>query len=136
MSEVQAALNACQADISSRFVEYKEEIRNTLRQLEGELFMVINKKANLSDMDVALNSKADAQLMQNLIHQKINVNDFEEIRRALEKQWIELDEKLSVKEFDNNVLHTKQAMDLIQKDLILKANIKDVCTLIDTKASK
>ena len=59
LSEVQNALNASQSDISSRFIEFKEEIKTVIRGHENEIFGLMNKKANISDVNSALSTKAD-----------------------------------------------------------------------------
>ena len=40
LSEVQNALNTCQSDISSRFVEFKEEIKGLTRSFENDILTV------------------------------------------------------------------------------------------------
>ena len=38
-------------------------------------------------------------------------------------------------DFEHSVTNTKKYLEDFQKDILLKANIKDVCTLLDTKSS-
>jgi hypothetical protein len=46
-----------------------------------------------------------------------------------------VESKTSAKEFDQHVNFSRTAMDELHKELILRATIKDVCTLLDQKAN-
>ena len=46
----------------------------------------------------------------------------------------EIEDRLPLKDFENYINTNRNALDLMQKDILLKANIKDICTLLDTKA--
>lgn len=134
LSEVQQALNVCQADISARFLELKEEIKMKIRSVETELMSVLSKKASLTDMSDAFGAnQKDGRLRENMAQRQ---RDVEVLTLSLEKLTAELEQRLSLAEFDNHVLQTKKALDVIQSDMSAKANIKDVCALLDTKASK
>ncbi|EAR84714.1 hypothetical protein TTHERM_00637160 (macronuclear) [Tetrahymena thermophila SB210] len=135
LSEVQQALNVCQADISARFVEYKEEMKLKLKNVEGDILNAVSKKANLQDIQDILNSKVDASMVQQIISKRANSKEVEALRVIVDKISVDIEEKLTVNDFENHVLQTKNALDAIQKDMILKANIKDVCALLDTKAN-
>lgn len=47
----------------------------------------------------------------------------------------EIESKASAKEFDQHVHFTRTAIDDLQKELMLRSTIKDVCTLLDQKAN-
>lgn len=134
--EVQNALNASQSDISARFIEYKDEIKTLIRNHENEIFNLLNKKANLNDVNVALNSKADNSIIQNILNSKIGAGDFENIAKTIDKILKEIDEKVGVRDFTQRFSETIGGIEELQRDIMLKANIKDVCTLLDTKSSK
>jgi len=136
LSEVQNALNSSQSDISSRFIEFKEEIKTIFRGHENEIFGLMNKKANISDVNSALTTKADNNLVQNLINQKLNIGEFEDIRKLVERMAREIDEKLSLRDYEKQVNGLQAQVNDLLKESLLKANIKDVCTLLDTKSSK
>ena len=91
--EVQNALNTCQSDLSGRFVEYKDEMKNSIRTHENEIFNLLSKKANLADVSAALGNKADSNNLQTLLNQKINSGDFEEFKRKLEYLMLTLEDK-------------------------------------------
>lgn len=62
--------------------------------------------------------------------------EFEELKKIVHRICMDQDDRVTQKEFQQHIQFTKNVLDLIQKDMILKANIKDVCILIDSKASK
>lgn len=135
LSEVQTALNSSQSDISTRFIEYKDEIKALLRSLENELFGLMSKKASLSDVNAALGTKIDAAALQNLLAQKLSVGEFEDVRKLVERLARELEDKPNTKDYEKLIGILQGQMNEVVKDLLLKANIKDVCTLLDTKSS-
>lgn len=73
--------------------------------------------------------------MQSLLHQKANALDFEEFRRALEKIFREIDDKVTLREFEEFINKQSSQIDEMQKEVLMKANIKDVCSLLDQKSS-
>ena len=135
LSEVQAALNSSQSDISSRFIEFKEEIKTVIRGHENEIFGLMNKKANVSDVNSALSTKADSNLVQSLINQKLNISEYDEIRKLVERIGKDVDEKPNLRDYEKQMTILQSTIGDMSKDLLLKANIKDVCTLLDTKSS-
>ena len=47
----------------------------------------------------------------------------------------EIESKSSAKEFDQHVHFARSAIEDLHKELMLRATIKDVCTLLDQKAN-
>lgn len=66
-----------------------------------------------------------------MIEQKASYADIEAQQRFLEKVVREVESKASAKEFDNHVHFARTAIEDLQKDLMLRSTIKDVCTLLD-----
>jgi len=95
----------------------------------------MSKKANLADVNSALINKADTSMIHGLLSQKIGSLDFDEMKRKLEYALTTLDEKSNQRDFDHQVSNLRKHVDELQKDILLKANIKDVCTLLDTKSN-
>ena len=69
------------------------------------------------------------------MEQKANYTDIEAQQRFLEKIVREIEARASAKEFDQHVHFTRSAVDDLQKELMLRSTIKDVCTLLDQKAN-
>lgn len=85
LSEVQTALNSSQSDLSARFQEYKEDIKALFRTHEADCFALLNKKANLTDVNAALAAKADNGVVQNILNSKVGSGEFENLRKILEE---------------------------------------------------
>jgi hypothetical protein len=66
-----------------------------------------------------------------LMEQKASYADMEAQQRFLEKLVREVEGKASLKEFDHHVAFSRAAVEDLQKDLLLRATIKDVCVLLD-----
>ena len=90
----------------------------------------------MADLNLALNSKADNNVVQGLINQKISISEFEEMKNVIDKILKEFDSKIGIKDFEFSFGNTKHLVEEIQRELLLKANIKDVCLLLDSKAGK
>jgi len=134
--EVQDALNTCQADLSSRFIEYKEEIKNLIRNHDSDIYGLLSKKANISDINSILANKADSNTVNAVLAQKVDGQEIEEIKRKIDVVMKSNNEKATFREIEVQTLHQKKILEDLQRDIVLKANIKDVCTLLDTKSSK
>ena len=53
----------------------------------------------------------------------------------VEKLIKELELKSNYRDFESHVAFTKVSLQELNKDLLLKVDIKDMCTLLDTKAN-
>lgn len=70
-----------------------------------------------------------------MLEQKASYSDLEAQQRFLEKLVREVESKASAKEFDSHVGFVRAALEDIQRELVLRSSIKDVCTLLDQKAN-
>ena len=43
---------------------------------------------------------------------------------------------MGINDFETSFINTRKIVEELQRDVLLKANIKDVCILLDTKASQ
>lgn len=95
LNEVQSVINTSQEEVSKRFFEFKEEIKSLLRENENEVLSLLNSKANIADVNAALNTKADTAIIQNLMEQKPNVSELEEVHQKLASLYGAFEEKAS-----------------------------------------
>lgn len=68
--------------------------------------------------------------------QRVLYQDFDELKNIIQKLCIDQDERAYQKDLQKHIQLTKYTLDLVQKDILMKANIQDMCTLLDSKASK
>lgn len=61
--------------------------------------------------------------------------EFDNLKRMVDKLIREFDYKTSTKDLDNHVINCKSTFEEIKKEILLKANIKDLIPLLDSKAN-
>ncbi|EGR31387.1 hypothetical protein IMG5_110920 [Ichthyophthirius multifiliis] len=135
ISEVQNALNQCQQDMSERFLEFQEEIKGIILQNMNENVEILDKKANLCDVQLLLKEKADLNTIQALVSTKVSAQEVEDLRIKSEKAYKECENKLNSKHFEQIIKLLQGQIEQMQKDLLQKGNIKDFCAILDTKTS-
>lgn len=84
LSEVQNAINTCQQDTSSRFLELKDQMGRAIEELELQMFDILKKKANSSEVSAMFTTKADDDIVRELVAKKTNYDEFAELKRAVE----------------------------------------------------
>lgn len=95
----------------------------------------LNKKVSIDEFNEVLSQKVDFNALRTSIESKANINDLDQIRRMLDKVIKELEQRASYKEFESHIIFTKNGLEDLHKELLLKASIKDLCTLLDQKAN-
>lgn len=78
-----------------------------------------------------MSQKADLTTFRTMIESKAAFTDIEAQQRFIEKLTREVESRVTLKEFDQHVLFARSAVDDLQKELLLRSTIKDVCTLLD-----
>lgn len=136
LMEVQNVIDTWQNDLNIKFKEHREEFKNMIRDHENELYNVVSKKANVSDVNSALNGKIDTVVANGLLNEKVDLHDFDVLRQKITKIAQVVEESVQVKEFDDLAHKCIKSIEELQKDVGLKANISDVCTLLDAKSSR
>eukprot|EP00826_Nyctotherus_ovalis_P037200 TRINITY_DN3379_c0_g1_i5.p1 TRINITY_DN3379_c0_g1~~TRINITY_DN3379_c0_g1_i5.p1 ORF type:complete len:595 (+),score=254.19 TRINITY_DN3379_c0_g1_i5:106-1890(+) len=131
VGEVQQAITEAQTLVARRITELREELYGNFKSLREE----VDKKASVSYVASAVNNKAEQAMFASAIQEKVNISEFGILSSKVDALQSELDQKLSRNDFEQHVINGREQLTNIKKDLLLKANIKDVCTLIDIKAS-
>jgi hypothetical protein len=78
-----------------------------------------------------LNTKADIRALQT----KIGVEDFNSVKNELWAVGEEVRGKTDQETFSAQMEDLSGNLDILTKDLVLKANVKDICQLLDQKAN-
>jgi hypothetical protein len=115
--------------------QIKTNYVSAIKQLEDQVGNKINNKLSIQDINnitSSLTQKVDQPTLEYALSNKVDKSDYESIRAAVESITLLLSNKTS-----SNDLYTEiiSHVEDINKELLLKANIKDVCTLIDMKAN-
>lgn len=122
--EVKTAISQANNDIADRLGEF----RATLRSLA-------ETKSDITDVNQALNVKADAIAVSGELARKADLDDYKMVVSKLEGMAKEVENRVHVDGFNENKINTKSILDDVGRDMSSKANIKDVCTLLDLKAN-
>ena len=135
LDHVQGSLSEARSDITSMVQTLREDLKARVSRLEADLFEAVDKKAGMSEVQAYLNEKADSSFVARLCGVKASSEDFEDLRRIVEGIRTDIVTKANKADLDLHVSHTRNALEEAAKDIVMKANIKDVCTLLDMKAS-
>jgi hypothetical protein len=79
--------------------------------------------------------KVDVHSMKQNLEMKASQSEVEGLKNTLDRVYKEIDEKADAKDIESHIIFTKNAFEEINKELLLKTNIKDLCQLLDQKAS-
>jgi hypothetical protein len=82
-----------------------------------------------------LEGKADIEAIKQMNGQKATVQDLDSTRKMVERLAFEVENRPNFKDLESHGLHTKGLIDDITKELMLKASIKDLCSLLDQKVN-
>ena len=69
------------------------------------------------------------------LDQKVNFSELDPLKRLLDTLAKDLESKASFREVEQHTSFTKTLFEDFSKELLLKANIKDLIPLLDTKAN-
>lgn len=89
----------------------------------------------MSELGKLLDEKADNSLVQRINGQKASIEELDSTRKIIERISAELEMKTGFKDLENHAAHTKGCIEDLNKDLMLKASIKDLCSLLDQKVN-
>lgn len=131
VAEVQQAITEAQTLVARRITELREEVYGNFKSLREE----VDKKASVSYVASAVNNKAEQAMFASAIQEKVNISEFSMLSSKVDALQSEIDQKLGRNDFEQYAINGREQLTNIKKDLLLKANIKDVCTLVDIKAS-
>jgi hypothetical protein len=120
VTEVSEALGRVQKDTAENLSELKAEFKRVIALSEKEIVAVLERKANTGEVKEWLASKAD----------------IESLEQALASpQRLAIDALVTKLEFSKYVEASSKAVADLNKEVVLRSNIKDVCALLDSKAN-
>lgn len=133
---IQGALEELKGDFSEVIKDLRDDCKLKVTRLEAAVFEALKDKANFSEVQSYLSEKADSAFVARLCSLKATAEDFESLRQTVDFLKGETLRKAERTELDLHVAHTRNALEEASKDIVLKASIKDVCALLDQKASE
>jgi hypothetical protein len=121
-------------ELADRQDDNRLNINQTLKSFEGDINRALEKKANVFDVTAIVNGKSDAVATNLSIQTKANLSDFENLKLTVDKLSRENLNKLDFNKFDAYITDTRSAVEEIQRDLMMKANIKEMLNLLKNKS--
>jgi hypothetical protein len=115
--------------LADRLDVVKNGIDGKLSVLEKEAFGHLENKLDRNDLDNIMRGKVDDSNVQDAISHLVTKSDFMELKLNLTQVGSEAD----VSRSEYAALSKK--VEETRKELTFKANIKDICSLIDMKAN-
>jgi hypothetical protein len=109
------------------------DVNTILKNFESEILRNLEKKANNSDIANLIGLKGELQQMQINLQNKCTIKDLEILRFSFEDLTKDLINKIDYDKFDNFMLDTRLAIEDIHKELMIKANIKEMISLLKNK---
>ncbi|KAM3147350.1 hypothetical protein pb186bvf_000601 [Paramecium bursaria] len=119
-----------ESQLQRKFNEIKKSTGGGTTELKGikqEISQLLSKKIGHFEQQL--------QSVEQQLKSKVLYQDFDELKNIIQKLCIDQDERAYQKDLQKHIQLTKYTLDLIQKDMIMKANIQDMCTLLDNKAN-
>ena len=96
---------------------------------------VIAQKANQDDFRSIIDEKVDISVMKTYLNQKLGLAEFDTLKVTVERMHHDIAQKSSTRELEATNDFFKNQFDGFSKELLLRVQIKDLCTLLDQKAN-
>jgi hypothetical protein len=135
LDEVQASLNSCQADIAGKLIDLKDEFIKALKSQSQEVGDLLGKKANIGELKNIMCDKLDLDGADELLENKFRDYGLDNITNRVRKMEEDLTTRLGQKEYDAQLRFLRDNIEDLQKNIVLKANFQDCCSLLDTKSN-
>lgn len=134
-SDLQGMTSNFIADQTQKNFDLRAELFKKLSEIQTFMQQNMSKKVSIEELNEALSTKVDYNMLRNHLETKANMNEIENVRRAVDLLQKQLDIKASFKDVEIHSNFVKNVIEDINKELLLKASIKDLCTLLDQKAN-
>ena len=95
----------------------------------------VSKKVGADEFAEALAQKVDLSALRAALDQKASSAEVESVRKTLERVAAEAQGKIGFRDMELHVSATKAFLEELSKEVALKANIKDLLSLLDAKAN-
>lgn len=136
LEEVQSSLNACQSDTASKLMSLREEVLSAIRLQNASIMEEVAKKANHIDVKRAIATKVESEDIEAISEAYLKSLDLEGLSLRLGDLEAALEKNGDAGETESRFEILKEDLDSLRKNLLMKANLKDICTLLDKKSSK
>lgn len=135
ISDFDRSLQKGQKELVSSFQTIRDDYKIYFTKLENQMSAKFDQLITRNELRSALSEKADSAQVTRLISSKMNLEEIIKLKGEIESALTEMRNKASKLDLDSHVASTRIAIEELSKELVEKAYVKDICTLLDMKAS-
>jgi hypothetical protein len=135
IDEVQASLNACQADNAGKLIDLREELLMSLKNNQSSFIEQLNKKPNAIDVKKQLATKVDNDSIEQMLENYLRSLELEGLGEKVKGLEIQT-QAIAHRDNETAVLILKEDVEEIRRSLVMKANLQEVSAILDQKCSK
>lgn len=128
ISDLDKSLSSSHSDTSKLIQFHREQLQEELHNNYSLLKQEINAKVSLSELYKALQTKPERTELEHLSSNTPSLRDLTLLRT-------ELKDKPNASALETHIAATRDSLESLSKDLKSKADLKDICALLDLKAS-
>lgn len=135
IDEVQASLNACQADNAGKLIDLRDEMQTALKNQNVSMAEQLSKKPNALDVKKQLASKVDNDTIEQMLENYLRTLELEGVTEQVKQMQTQI---LRIGDRDADVLVKvlKEDVEDIRRNLTMKANLQEISALLDQKCSR
>lgn len=134
IDEVQASLNASQADVAGKILDLRHELLDTLRLANTTFTEQLEQKASVSSLKKGLAVKANCEDVERLVDNYLRSIEMENVSERLHDLELQAERMIEGGEFDNILKIVRDELDDLKSMLMQKANLEDICGILDKKS--
>ena len=103
--------------------------------MEDSVFAQLNKKASQTELDNIARSRVEINYFEQFAKDTATVGHFHDLQNELHRLNDSINNSVKLEDLNQHARTTSNALEDFSKDMLLKANIKDVCSLLDMKSN-
>ena len=134
-SEFTATTSTINSDVTQKLLDMRSDIFTRIADLNSQTMDVVSQKANQDDFRQILDEKVDVSVMKTYLNQKLGLAEFDSLKVIVERMHSEIAQKATTRDFDSINEFFKNQFDGLSKEMLLRVQIKDLCTLLDQKSN-
>ena len=135
MAEFNATVGNLNQDLQQKLMDLRSESFSKIAELNQQTLQVVSLKANQDDFRQLIDEKVDVSVMKTYLSQKLGLAEFDALKVLVERMNSELVSKASGRDLDSINEFIRNQFDGVAKELLLRVQMKDFCTLLDQKAN-
>lgn len=117
-------------DLEELLQKMTDNFLNKLNQLNNDLSTEINKKITINEVNALLTDKVSIEALND----KANISDIISINKMIETLQSNIINKVDTLKYESNIKKIKLNQDELQKQINTKSNLKDILSILKSKA--